>query len=108
MELLSKEINEKLLNNEDFILDCFAKQCQLCLVMLPHLELATKMIHENNPNFGVFKYDIDTDREFTEYLGIRSVPTLKIIKGGKIVESKVGVIFEKEILNIYNRHFGNQ
>ena len=107
MELSSKEINEKLYNNEDFILDCYAKWCQPCLVMLPHLEMATKTIHQNNPNFGVFKYNIDTDRDFTDYLGIRSVPTLKIIKKGKIVETKVGVTFEKELLSLYNKHFNN-
>ena len=41
---------------------------------------------------NIYTMDIDSDRDFVMELGVRSVPTLKVYKGGEEVYSNVGVM----------------
>lgn len=100
MDLTSTQIKEKINNGESFVLDCFAKWCGPCKVMSPHFDRAAEIIKEDMPEVGVYKYDIDTDREFTANLGIRSVPTTKIYKSGKEVHSQPGLLMTEQIVNL--------
>lgn len=100
MDLTSSQIKEKINNGESFILDCFAKWCGPCKVMGPQFDRAAEIIKEDMPEVGVYKYDIDTDKEFTAVLGIRSVPTTKVYKGGKEVHSQPGLLMTEQIVNL--------
>jgi thioredoxin-like negative regulator of GroEL len=63
------------------------------------------LIKESNgsPVYNIYKYDIDTDKEFVmAELGIRSVPTIKIFKEGKEVFSKAGVMAPNEVMSLLN------
>jgi len=58
---------------------------------------------DNDKNFTIYKYDIDSDKEFViNELGIRSVPTIKIFKEGKEIFSKAGVLSPNEVLSLLN------
>jgi thioredoxin-like negative regulator of GroEL len=48
----------------------------------------------------VFSFDIDSDRDFTMELGVRSVPTVKVFKDGKEVYSKPGVQSNEQIKSL--------
>ena len=51
----------------------------------------------------VYKFDIDSDKEFAvSEMGIRSVPTLKIFKGGEVAVTKVGVVPVNELITLIN------
>jgi thioredoxin reductase (NADPH) len=55
----------------------------------------------NQPKYKIYKFDIDSDREFViNELGIKSVPTIKIFKNGLEVFSKPGVMSPSEVLNL--------
>jgi thioredoxin-like negative regulator of GroEL len=41
--------------------------------------------------------DVDQNRDTAMKLGIRSVPTIKVINGGNITQTKVGVLQEQDI-----------
>jgi thioredoxin-like negative regulator of GroEL len=78
--------------------------CGPCKVMLNNLSKVNEsLINESAgaPKYSIYKYDIDTDKEFviTE-LGIRSVPTIKIYKGGKEVFSRPCVMTPGEVLSL--------
>lgn len=100
MDLTSTQIKEKINKGESFILDCFAKWCGPCKVMGPQFDRAAEIIKEDMPEVGVYKYDIDTDREFSASLGIRSVPTTKVYRSGKEIHSQPGLLMTEQIVNL--------
>ena len=102
-QLTTEQLKQKMANGENFVLDLFAVWCGPCKVMLSNLERVNESLIKESaePKYGIYKYDIDSDRDFVvETLGIRSVPTIKIYKGGKEVFSKPGVMSPSEVLSL--------
>jgi thioredoxin-like negative regulator of GroEL len=44
----------------------------------------------------IYKFDVDSDRDFTMEQNIRSVPTLKLYEGSSVVKSHTGILQESE------------
>ena len=102
-QLTSEEIKQKINEGENFVLDLFAVWCGPCKVMLGNLERVNEsLIKESTsaPKYGIYKYDVESDMEFSRELGIRSVPTIKVFDKGQVVETKVGVVQESELKQI--------
>jgi len=103
-QLTTAELQEKIKNGENFVLDLFATWCGPCKIMLNNLSKVNEsLISESTdaPKYAIYKYDIDTDKEFVvNELGIRSVPTIKIFKEGSEVFSKPGVMSPSEVLGL--------
>ena len=105
MDLLTtKQLKQKITDGENFVLDLFAPWCMPCKIMLNTLtQVNESLIKESvgEPNYKIYKFDIETDKEFViEELGIRSVPTIKIFKDGKEIFSKAGVMSSNEVLGL--------
>ena len=60
--------------------------------------------NNNDLSMPIYSLDIDTDRDFVMELGIRSVPTLKMYKGGGEVFSNVGVLSQSQLLEVMGRY----
>ena len=106
-QLTTDELKEKIQMGENFVLDLFATWCGPCKIMLNNLNRVNESLinEQKDPtsNYKIYKYDIDSDREFVmNELGIRSVPTIKIYKEGKEVFSKAGVMAPNEVLSLLN------
>jgi thioredoxin 1 len=104
-QLTAQELQEKIKSGENFILDLYATWCGPCKVMLNNLQRITEgglLTESNNKNnYKIYKYDIDSDREFSvNGLGIRSVPTIKMFKEGKEIFSKPGVMSPNELVEL--------
>jgi thioredoxin 1 len=102
-QLTAEEIKGKIQQGENFVLDLFATWCGPCKTMLRNLEeVNTSLIKESNgsPSYNIYKFDVDSDLEFSRELGVRSVPTIKIYKEGKETFSKPGVMMPAEVLNL--------
>ena len=103
-QLTTNELKEKINNRENFILDLYATWCGPCKMMLFNLDKLEEHLSKesgNTPKYGIYKFDIDSDREFImSEMGIRSVPTIKIFKEGKEVFTKAGVMSTLEVLNL--------
>jgi thioredoxin 1 len=103
-QLTTEQLKQKIQNGEDFVLDLFATWCGPCKVMLNNLTKVNESLLKESagaPKYNIYKYDIDTDKEFViSELGIRSVPTIKIFKEGKEVFSKPGVMSPSEVLSL--------
>ena len=56
-----------------------------------------KVARENTSDVQMYTMDVDQNREMAMTLGVRSVPTIKVINGGNVVNTKVGLIQEQQI-----------
>lgn len=103
-QLTTEQLREKINNKENFVLDLYATWCGPCKIMLFNLEkVSESLIKESvtTPKYQIYKFDIDTDKEFVvSELGIRSVPTIKIFKGGQEIFSKPGLMTAPEVLDL--------
>ena len=69
--LTSSELKEKINNGETFIVDMYADWCGPCRVLGPIVERVSKKLQEENVGIGVYKFDIESDKEYAVSLGIR-------------------------------------
>ena len=50
----------------------------------------------------IYKYDVDSDREFTMEQNVRSVPTLKLFEAGNPKKTHVGILQESQFDSFLN------
>ena len=94
MEITGNQLQEKIKNGEKVILKLGTVWCGPCKVLNPIFE---KVARENTSDVQMYTMDVDQNREMAMTLGVRSVPTIKVINGGNVVNTKVGLIQEQQI-----------
>ena len=85
---------EKLINKNNIIVDCYTNWCGPCKLFAPIFEQCEKL-HEN---ICFCKIDADASRALAKKLGVMSVPTIILFKGGKEVKRQLGFM-DEETLN---------
>ncbi len=83
------------------LLDFWATWCQPCKQLIPVL---MKLANESNGDFLLAKVDIDQNKELAEHFQVRSVPTVKFIRNGQIVDEFSGLLSESEIKGKLSNH----
>lgn len=76
------------------LVDFYADWCGPCKMIAPIVE---ELAMELNGKAKIAKLDIDSSQETTSNMGVTSIPTLILFKGGKEVQRVVG-IKDKEAL----------
>ncbi|MFC1615939.1 thioredoxin [Patescibacteria group bacterium] len=69
------------------LVDFFAEWCGPCKMLAPVIEELAK---EYDGKWKIGKCNIDENPNSTMEYGVQSVPTLMIVKGGKVEEKMVG------------------
>ncbi|MGD0590057.1 MAG: thioredoxin [Bacteroidota bacterium] len=83
------------------LVDFWAAWCGPCKMIAPIVEeLATE--YEGKLKIG--KVDVDNHQKIAMQFGIRSIPTLLIFKGGKVVEQIVGAAPKKTLVEKLSKH----
>jgi thioredoxin 1 len=70
------------------IVDFWAEWCGPCKMIAPVLD---ELVQDIGDTATIAKLNIDENPETPALLGIRSIPTLMLFKGGQLVGTKVGV-----------------
>jgi thioredoxin 1 len=78
------------------LLDFWAAWCGPCRMLSPIVDAAAEKVQ----NAKVGKINVDEQPDLAEKFGIMSIPTLVVMKQGKIVSKSVGGKSEEEILNM--------
>ena len=86
--------NEVLLSDKPVLLDFWAPWCGPCRMVLPIVE----EIAEERNDIKVGKINVDEEPELAAQFGVMSIPTLVVIKDGKIVKQAMGARPKSAIL----------
>jgi thioredoxin 1 len=83
------------------LIDFWAVWCGPCRTIAPVVE---EIAGEYDGKLKVGKMDVDNNSQTPLTYGIRSIPTLMVFKGGKVVEQIVGAMPKKTLLDKLTPH----
>jgi len=87
-QLTSTDSLDEILSQHEFSLIYFsASWCGPCKVMSPLVEGVSNMMEDR---FNAIKVDIENTPTFAADYGIRSVPTLLLVKDDVVIDQRVG------------------
>jgi thioredoxin 1 len=95
--------NEVLDSEKPVLVDFWAVWCGPCRMVAPVVEEIAK---EYNGKLKVGKLDVDNNPEVSKKFLIRSIPTLMVFKGGKVVEQIIGALPKRNLLDKVTPHIG--
>ena len=89
-----KSPKEVLLKSQELLLvDFYADWCGPCQSMIPVLE---KVVAEQDGKITLYKINVDKHPQLAQHYAIRSIPHLMLVKKGKILWRKAGLLGSTE------------
>ena len=83
------------------LVDFWASWCGPCKTLGPMLE---KLAAEYNGAFRLGKVDVDAQQELAGMFGIRSIPTVVLVKDGQVLDGFTGALPEGQLREFLSRH----
>ena len=83
-------------SDKTVLLDFYADWCGPCRMVSPLVD----EIAEENPQYLVGKINVDEQPELAQAFGVASIPTLVVMKNGKIVNQSSGARPKQQILSM--------
>ena len=100
--LTDDNFQTEVLNSEKPVLvDFWAEWCGPCRMVAPIVEELAK---EYEGSLKVGKVDVDANQKVSMQFGIRSIPTLLVFKGGKVVEQVIGAVPKRALTDKVTKH----
>ncbi|MHC1479272.1 thioredoxin [Frateuria aurantia] len=85
------------------LIDFWATWCEPCKTLGPMLE---KLAAQYQGAFRLAKLDVDQNRELAGMFGIRSIPTVVLLKNGEIADGFSGALPEGQLREFLDKHLG--
>lgn len=92
---------EVIKSDKPVLIDFWAVWCGPCKMIAPTVEEIAK---EYDGKLKVCKLDVDSNPQTAMKYGIRSIPTLLIVKGGQVVEQMVGAVPKRQMVDKVTPH----
>ncbi|HET6913660.1 MAG TPA: thioredoxin [Rhodanobacteraceae bacterium] len=83
------------------LVDFWATWCGPCKTLGPILE---KLAGEYGGAFKLAKIDCDKEQQLAEMFGVRSIPTVVLIRDGQILDGFAGALPESQVREFLSRH----
>lgn len=94
---------ESIVVNSDIpvLLDFWAPWCGPCKMIAPVLD---ELAPEFAGKVKIVKMNVDDNQATPAQFGVRSIPTLLLIKNGQVVATQVGALPKTQLANFINQH----
>ena len=94
---------ESVVVNSDIpvLLDFWAPWCGPCKMIAPVLD---ELAPEFAGKVKIVKMNVDDNQATPAQFGVRSIPTLLLIKNGQFVATQVGALPKTQLANFINQH----
>lgn len=83
------------------LIDFWAEWCGPCKSLGPLLE---KVVNDHNGSVKLAKVDVDKEQQLAGMFGVRSIPTVVLVRDGQIVDGFTGALPEGEIREFLAKH----
>lgn len=89
IEITDSNFDEITNTDKPVLVDFWAEWCGPCKMIGPVVE---ELANDYEGKAVIAKVDVDSNPNTSAKFGIRSIPTLLVLKNGKIVEKQVGAV----------------
>ena len=91
--------DEVMRSDNPVLIDFFATWCGPCRMVSPLID----EIAEERSDIKVCKVDVDEQGELAAQFGVASIPTLVVVKGGKVSAQNIGAVPKPKILEMIDK-----
>lgn len=97
MHITKANFEQEVVNAQQLVLlDFWASWCGPCRMIAPFID----EIADENETVLVGKVNVDEEMELASQFGITSIPTLVVLKGGKVVTTALGYRPKADIMKL--------